>query len=68
MQSIRCILGAGYSHVAGAPLARDLFATRNVAIPSEAAARRFRTVWKDYEAWLPENPSRDAEGARHSTV
>jgi len=61
MQSICCILGAGYSHVAGAPLARDLFATRNVAIPSEAAARRFRTVWKDYEAWLPENPSRNAE-------
>jgi len=48
MQSICCILGAGYSHVAGAPLTRDLFATRNVAIPAEAAGRRFQTVWKDY--------------------
>ncbi len=37
-QSICCILGAGYSHVAGAPLTRDLFAIRNVAIPSEAAS------------------------------
>jgi hypothetical protein len=61
MQSICCILSAGYSHVAGAPLTRDLFATRKVAIPSEAAARRFQLVWKDYEAWLPENPSRNAE-------
>ena len=60
-QSICCILGAGYSHVAGAPLTRDLFAIRNVAIPSEAAARRFQTVWKDYEAWLLEYPSRNTE-------
>ena len=60
-QSICCILGAGYSHVAGAPLTRDLFAIRNVAVPSEAAARRFQTVWKDYEAWLLEYPSRNTE-------
>jgi hypothetical protein len=61
LQSICCILGAGYSHVAGAPLTRDLFATRNVAVSSQAAARRFQTVWKDYEAWLSENPSRNPE-------
>ncbi len=61
MQSICCILGAGFSHVAGAPLTRDLFATRGVAVSSEAAARRFQTVWKDYEAWLSENPSRNPE-------
>lgn len=60
-QSICCILGAGYSHVAGAPLTRDLFAIRSVAIPSEAAARRYRTVWNDYEAWLFENPYRNPE-------
>jgi hypothetical protein len=59
--SICCILGAGYSHVAGAPLTRNLFATRTVAVPSEAAARRYQTVWNDYQAWLSENPSRNPE-------
>lgn len=61
MRSICCILGAGYSHVAGAPLTRELFATRDVAVSSEAGARRFQTVWNDYEAWLSENPSRNPE-------
>jgi len=61
MQPICCILGAGYSHVAGAPLTRDLFAARDVAVSSEAARRRFQTVWNDYEAWLSENPSRNPE-------
>jgi hypothetical protein len=61
LRSICCILGAGYSHAAGAPLTKDLFAIRDVAIPSEAAARRFQVVWTDYEAWLSENPSRNAE-------
>jgi hypothetical protein len=61
MGSICCILGAGYSHVAGAPLTRDLFATRNVAVSSEAASRRFQTVWSDYKAWISENPARNPE-------
>src|ERR1700689_5230723 len=59
--SICCILGAGYSHVAGAPLTRDLFATRDVAVSSEAARRRFQTVWDHYDTWLAENPSRNPE-------
>jgi len=59
--SICCILGAGYSHVAGAPLTRDLFATRDVAVSSEAARRRFQTVWDHYDTWLAENPSRNSE-------
>jgi len=61
MQSICCILGAGYSHVAGAPLTRNLFAARDVAVSSEGARRRFRTVWNHYEAWLSDNPSRNPE-------
>ena len=61
MQSVCCILGAGYSHVAGAPLTRDLFATRDVAVSSEAAACRFQTVWNNYGTWLSENPSRNPE-------
>lgn len=59
--SICCILGAGYSHVAGAPLTRDLFATHDVAVSSEAARRRFQTVWDHYDTWLAENPSRNPE-------
>jgi hypothetical protein len=61
VESICCILGAGYSHAAGVPLTRELFTTRNVAISSDAANRRFQTVWRDYEAWLSENPSRNPE-------
>jgi len=61
MESICCILGAGYSHAAGAPLTRELFATRNVAVSSDATNRRFQMVWRDYEAWLSENPSRNPE-------
>jgi hypothetical protein len=61
MQTICCILGAGYSHVAGAPLTRDLFAARDVAVSSQATARRFKTVWNDYDAWLSKNPSRNPE-------
>jgi hypothetical protein len=61
MQPICCILGAGYSHAAGAPLTRDLFATHDVAASSVAARRRFQAVWNDYAAWLSENPSRNPE-------
>jgi hypothetical protein len=55
------MLGAGYSHAAGAPLTRELLAARDVAVSSETAARRFQTVWNDYDLWLSENPSRNAE-------
>ncbi len=61
MQSICCILGAGYSHAAGAPLTKDLFANHNVAIPSDASFRKFHAVWNDYEAWLQEHPLRNLE-------
>lgn len=61
MQSICCILGAGFSHVAGVPLTRDLFEIRDVAIPSKGAARRFRAVWHNYDAWLSHHPLRNAE-------
>jgi len=61
MRSICCFLGAGYAHVAGAPLTRDLFATRNVAVSSGGAARRFQAVWDHHEEWLSENHARNAE-------
>lgn len=61
MQSICCILGAGFSHVAGVPLTRDLFRIRDVAISSEGAADRFREVWRDYDAWSSQHPLGNAE-------
>ena len=45
-----CILGAGFSHVAGLPLASDLF-TSQVYAASDAALRRHTAVWNDYRAW-----------------
>jgi hypothetical protein len=61
VQSICCILGAGFSHVAGVPLTRDIFSIRDVAIPSDRAARRFGAVWRDYDAWMSQHPLRNAE-------
>ncbi len=58
---ISCILGAGYSRAAGGPLTSELFVIRRVAVPSKAAAHRFRVVWSDYEAWLRENAARNPE-------
>jgi hypothetical protein len=61
VQSICCILGAGFSHAAGVPLTKDLLRIRDVAIPSAGAARRFRAVWRDYDAWLSQHPLGNAE-------
>lgn len=61
MHSICCILGAGFSYAAGAPLTKDLFRIRNVAISSNGAAGRFQTVWRDYDAWSSQHPLGNAE-------
>ena len=45
-----CILGAGFSHIAGLPLASDLL-TSQVYAASDAALRRHSAVWIDYKAW-----------------
>ena len=55
-----CIVGAGYSHVAGLPLTSNLFST-DVAVTSKRAAARFDAVWEDYDKWQAENPSRNPE-------
>ena len=44
------ILGAGFSYVAGLPLARDLF-DREFYLPSQAAKRRFAAVLQSWRAW-----------------
>jgi hypothetical protein len=61
VQSICCILGAGFSHAAGVPLTRDLFRIRDVAISSDGAAHRFQAVWRDYDAWSSQHPFGNAE-------
>jgi hypothetical protein len=44
------ILGAGFSYVAGLPLAKDLFDCE-FYVPSEAAERRFAAVLQSWRAW-----------------
>lgn len=48
-----CILGAGFSHIAGLPLASQLL-TSQVYVASDKAFERHRSVWEDYEAWEAE--------------
>jgi hypothetical protein len=44
------ILGAGFSYVAGLPLAKDLF-NGDFYVPSGAAERRFAAVLQSWRAW-----------------
>jgi len=60
MRRACCIIGAGYSYVAGLPLTRDLFST-DVDVVSDAAGYRFRAVWEDYRRWQDENPPQNPE-------
>jgi len=55
-----CIIGAGYSHVAGLPLTKDLLAAE-AALLSDSAAVRLQAVWEDFAAWKQRNPSGDTE-------
>lgn len=54
------ILGAGWSHVAGLPLTRDLMSLDPVAA-SEEAAQRFITVRESWQEWKKSNPGENAE-------
>jgi hypothetical protein len=55
-----CIVGAGYSYVAGLPLARDLLIS-SVAATSDGAVKRFHAVRQDYLRWQDDNPARNPE-------
>ncbi len=57
---ISCIVGAGYSAVAGDPLTSQLFRAPAIAASREAS-QRFHAVRRDFEAWTKDNPSRNAE-------
>ena len=54
------ILGAGFSHVAGLPLAKDLFDSEFL-IPSRAANRRYEAVLREWRAWKLTHPAQGPE-------
>jgi hypothetical protein len=55
-----CIVGAGYSYVAGLPLASQLF-SKDLTVASESSLKRIQAVWDDYDAWHVSNPKLNAE-------
>ncbi len=58
--SAAVILGAGFSYVAGLPLANDLFDCQFL-IPSTAAKRRFEVVLQGWRAWRSAHPAHGPE-------
>jgi hypothetical protein len=52
--SVCCIIGAGYSSVAGIPLTSHLL-DENVHVASRSAKARFEGVWRDFDIWRKEN-------------
>jgi hypothetical protein len=54
--SVACFLGAGFSYVAGVPLARNLFKENWLIAVSERSRRRFLMVREHYEIWQNDNP------------
>jgi SIR2-like domain len=56
-KSVACLLGAGYSYVAGVPLAKDLLKANYVLALSERSHKRFKVVRKHYEDWQQQNPT-----------
>ena len=54
--SIVCLLGAGFSYVAGVPLAKDLLKPIRLITMSERSRRRFLVVREHYETWQRDHP------------
>lgn len=60
-KSIVCFLGAGFSSVAGVPLAKNLFRPDYLLALSERSQRRFEAVLEHYRDWQVSNSSAHAE-------
>lgn len=58
--STAVILGAGFSHAAGLPLAKNLFDAEYL-IPSRGAAQRFSAVLESWHSWRSINPDQGPE-------
>jgi SIR2-like domain len=56
-RSILCFLGAGYSSVAGVPLAKDLLRPSYLLAMSVRSHRRFTAVREHYENWQQDHPT-----------
>ena len=54
--SVACLLGAGFSYVAGVPLARDLLTPGWLIAVSERSRRRFTMVREHYDNWQRDHP------------
>lgn len=54
--SIACFLGAGFSYVAGVPLARNLLKPNWLITVSERSRQRFLSVREHYENWQNAHP------------
>ena len=61
MTHISCLIGAGYSHVAGVPLAKNLLKNQWLLSLSDARGRRFSEVAQHYKNWAQRNPGRYSE-------
>jgi hypothetical protein len=59
--SITCLLGAGFSYVAGVPLARELLTPNWLITMSERSRRRFLMVRNHYENWQKDHPDQYPE-------
>ncbi len=59
--SVACFLGAGFSYVAGVPLARNLFDPSWLIIASESSRKRFETVLEHCEGWRENHPDEYSE-------
>ena len=59
--SIACFLGAGFSFVAGVPLARELFEQDWVITMSERSRKRFVAVQDHYDVWRDAHPTEHPE-------
>lgn len=56
MKTASCIVGAGFSFVAGLPLTKDILARGSVAV-TKRSAEHFDAVWDDYDDWKRCNSS-----------
>lgn len=55
-RSVTCLLGAGYSYVAGVPLAKDLFKPNYLLAMSVRSSKRFNAVLEHYDIWQKHHP------------
>jgi hypothetical protein len=60
-KSVICFLGAGFSSIAGVPLARNLFQPSYLLALSARSQNRFYTVLEHYRNWQLANPAAHAE-------